>query len=256
MMVIVPRIAAVSYLNTTPFLYGVEHEGVFRADLSLSDPSACLAAFLAREADIALVPAAAVPSLPDAQIVTPYCIGSYGASRMALLVSLDPITDIRRIFLDDDSSTSAQLLAWLVQKHWKITPEYILTAPSDRLQQPQKGDAFLVTDDRVFAPEGAFPYVFDLSAEWKKATRLPFAFAVWVARKGADFELIEGLQRAFTFGLERSYEALLAYGFDSRIDETYGYLAQIDYIFDNQKQKALKKIWDSGIKIAPRANPG
>lgn len=35
------------------------------------------------------------------------------------------------------------------------------------------------------------------------------------------------------------------------------YLTQnIDYIFDNQKHKALQKFWDSGIKVTPRANPG
>ena len=36
-----------------------------------------------------------------------------------------------------------------------------------------------------------------------------------------------------------------------------GYLTQnIDYIFDNQKHKALQKFWNSGIKVSPRANPG
>ena len=29
-----------------------------------------------------------------------------------------------------------------------------------------------------------------------------------------------------------------------------------DYIFDNQKDKALKKFWNSGLKAVPRANPG
>ena len=41
MMVIVPRIAAVSYLNTIPFIYGIEHEGNLRAELLLSPPAVC-----------------------------------------------------------------------------------------------------------------------------------------------------------------------------------------------------------------------
>lgn len=41
MMVSVPSIAAVSYLNTIPFIYGIRHEGNFRADLLLSPPSEC-----------------------------------------------------------------------------------------------------------------------------------------------------------------------------------------------------------------------
>ena len=41
MMVIVPRIAAVSYLNTIPFIYGIGHEGNLRAELLLSPPAVC-----------------------------------------------------------------------------------------------------------------------------------------------------------------------------------------------------------------------
>ena len=33
-------------------------------------------------------------------------------------------------------------------------------------------------------------------------------------------------------------------------------LSGFDYIFDNQKHKALQQFWDSGLKVAPRANPG
>ena len=63
MMVIVPRIAAVSYLNTIPFIYGIGHEGNLRAELLLSPPAVCAKNFAEHKADIALVPAAAVPSL-------------------------------------------------------------------------------------------------------------------------------------------------------------------------------------------------
>ena len=63
MMVIVPRIAAVSYLNTIPFIYGIGHEGNLRAELLLSPPAVCAKNFAEHKADIALVPAAAVPSI-------------------------------------------------------------------------------------------------------------------------------------------------------------------------------------------------
>ena len=33
-------------------------------------------------------------------------------------------------------------------------------------------------------------------------------------------------------------------------------LSGFDYIFDNEKNQALQQFWDSGIKVAPRANPG
>lgn len=92
---------------------------------------------------------------------------------------------------------------------------------------------------------------------WKAAgAPLPFAFAVWVARAETDPDLVEQLQHALTYGLEHSYEAVLESDFASDGPAAYAVLSQFDYIFDNQKHQALLKFWDSGLKVAPRANPG
>ena len=77
-MVSVPSIAAVSYLNTIPFIYGIRHEGNFRADLLLSPPSECTKNYVEGRADLALLPAAAVPSLKSTDVITEYCIGAVG----------------------------------------------------------------------------------------------------------------------------------------------------------------------------------
>lgn len=186
MMVIVPRIATVSCLSTTPFIYGIRHEDNFRAELLLSsDPESVIQSFSDRRADIALVPAAAVPSLADARIVTEYCVGGVAPSHEALLASDDPY-----------------------------------------------------------------------AASWKPFGKLPCAFALWVARADVESETIEALNRALTFGLERGYEAILDSSFGADPISAYERLAHFDPIFDNQKDKALKKFWNSGQKIAPRANPG
>ena len=185
MMVIVPRIAVVSCLSTTPFIYGIRHEGNFRAELSLSDPENVIRSFSDRKADIALVPAAALPSLADARIVTEYCVGGLPAARGALLAGDDPLTEA-----------------------------------------------------------------------WKPYGKLPCAFALWVAHADVEPETVEALQHALTYGLERGYEAILSSPFAADSDSAYAGLAHFDYIFDNQKDKALKKFWNSGLKIAPRTNPG
>ena len=78
-----------------------------------------------------------------------------------------------------------------------------------------------------------------MAAEWQAATKLPFAFAVWVARKGTPYEVIESLQHALTFGLEHTYEAILEAGFDKKPYDAYEYLTRnIAYIFANQKRRA------------------
>lgn len=185
MMVTVPRIAVVSCLSTTPFIYGIQHEGNLRAELLLSTPSEALQRFIDREADIALIAASAYPTLKNARLVTEYCVGGVPASLSALLASDDPLLEA-----------------------------------------------------------------------WKPYGKLPMAFGLWVAHPEVEPEMIESLQYALTYGLERGYEAILESPYASEAGEAYEGLAHFDYIYDNQKDKALKKFWDSGVKVAPRSNPG
>lgn len=257
MMVSVPSIAAVSYLNTIPFIYGIRHEGNFRADLLLSPPSECTKNYVEGRADLALLPAAAVPSLKSTEVITEYCIGAVGPVRTVVLLSDGPVSEVRRVFLDPHSQTSVQLVGYLAAHRWKIAPEWYSLDDYEQLRHAQEGDAFLLIGDKVFDHEEKFRYKYDLAAEWQAATKLPFAFAVWVARKGTPYEVIESLQHALTFGLKHTYEAILEAGFDKKPYDAYEYLTRnIDYIFDNQKRRALQKFWDSGLKVSPRVNPG
>ena len=183
-MATVLRIAAVSYLDTIPFLYGIEHALEVRAELSLSDFPASIEEFRTRKADIALVPAHVVPSLDGARIVTDYCLG----------------------------------------------------APSPVLVEA------LAAEEAPLAPLLAAGH--------------PFAYAVWVARAETDPALVEALQHALTHGLEHTYEAVAAAGYADRPYDAYAYLTQADPLFDEQKSRALRKLWAAGLKTAPRANPG
>ncbi len=254
----VPRIAAVSYLNTIPFIYGIEHaDNPIGAELLLTPPAQCAQNFMEGKVDIALLPAAVVPQLTGYELLPDYCLGAVGPVRTVVVVSQQPIEACRRLFLDAHSRTSVQLCGWLAAHKWHITPEWYAMEDYRQLDHPDEGDAFLLIGDKVFDYEGRFPYLYDLASEWQQTTKLPFAFAVWVARKGTPYELTDALTDALTFGIEHTYEAVLHYGFDKKPYDAYDYLTRnIDYLFDHEKHKALQKFWDSGIKITPRVNPG
>ena len=255
-MVNIPRIAAVSYLNTIPFIYGIRHEGNLQAELLLAPPSGCYQNYVEGRADIALMPSAMVPTLKSTSIITDYCIGSSGKVRTVELFSNVPIQQVRRIFLDAHSRTSVQLAGYLAANHWHIEPEWYELVDYSQVAFAQKEDAFLLIGDKVFDHEGLFNYSYDLSEEWNKATRMPFAFAVWVARKGVPNEVTDELQRALTFGVEHTWEAIVEspyMGKDNGLT-AYEYLTRnIDFILDEEKHRALKKFWDSGIRIEPRS---
>ena len=256
-MVIIPSIAAVSYLNTIPFIYGIRHEGNLRANLLLAPPAECYANYAEGRADIALMPSAMVPTLKSTSIITDYCIGASGKVRTVELFSNVPIDKVRRVFLDAHSRTSVQLLGYLAANVWHISPEWYQIEDYTQIAYAEATDAFLLIGDKVFDHEDLFNYNYDLSEEWNKATGLPFAFAVWVARKGTSYEQIDALQRALTFGVESIWEAVVESGFDNKPYNAYEYLTQnIDFVFNAEKHAALQKFWDAGMKVTPRANPG
>lgn len=250
------KIIAVSYLNTIPFIYGLRHHANLGAELLLAPPATCYQKFLEGEADIALVPAAMVPSLPDAEIVTDYCIGATDRVRTVVVMSNTPIKQVKRIWLDSHSKTSVQLCGYLAKNLWNIEPEWVDMGDYSILDKAEEGDAFLLIGDKVFDNEGRFAHTYDLAEEWHKATKMPFAFAVWVARKGHSYEIHDTLQAAFTYGVEHIYEAILESDYADK-EYAYEYLTRnIDFLFDVQKHNALKKFWDFGLKIKPKVNPG
>ena len=100
------RIVAVSYLNTIPFIYGIEHAGIdLYADLLLSPPRGCASLLRDGGAEIALIPVAAVPSIPDIRIVTPFCIGASCSVRTVVLAADSSLDLLDTISLDSHSMT-------------------------------------------------------------------------------------------------------------------------------------------------------
>ncbi len=255
-MAIIPTITAVSYLNTIPFVYGLQHAGNLSANLLLAPPAECAKNFIEGKADIALLPAAVVPELKQTDIITDYCIGAVGAVRTVMVMSNIPIGSVKRIWLDAHSRTSVQLCGYLAQNKWHITPEWLHMADYSVIESARPDDAFLLIGDKVFGYEGKFKYCYDLALEWREITKLPFAFAVWVARKGVSFEITDQLQHALTFGVEHIWEAVSEsnyMGSDNGLI-AYEYLTRnIDFILDEEKHKALKKFWDAGLRIVPRS---
>lgn len=251
-------IAAVSYLNTIPFLYGIRHAADLRAELLLSPPSGCAEAFNSRQADIALIPVGALPGIADKDfdIVTSWCIGADGPVRTVVMTGNSPLKDIKRVWLDCHSETSVRLVRILAAKYWDIAPAWEHLEDYSLLDNPAPGDAFVLIGDKVFENEGRFKNTWDLAEEWQKRTKLPFVFAVWVARKSVPEETLAALEDALTLGVERIYEAILESPYADR-EYAYEYLTRnIDYFFDEQKRIALERFWDQGLKATLRINPG
>ena len=237
-------ISAVSYLNTIPLVYGIEHAGLLRAALSLSPPSDCAGAFDRGEASVALVPSAALLSLDNCRVVTPFCIGADGDVRTVVIMSDTPVGEIRRLFLDTHSLTSVALSGILCRELWHVSPERVGMDDLSQMDNAVGGDAFLLIGDKVFEHEGRFRFTYDLARAWRELTGLPFVFAVWVARKDVPQDFIDALEASLGYGVGHVREAIAA-SVHSLKPYAYEYLTKnIDYNFNGLKRRSLELFLD------------
>jgi len=120
------RVVAVSYLNTKPLLYGLLRSRIQPSlELDLAIPSECARRLLVGEADIALVPVAIIPELPEAHIISDYCIGADGAVATVCIYGTVPIEEMTSIYLDHHSRTSVMLTRLLLEEYWKLNPKLV-----------------------------------------------------------------------------------------------------------------------------------
>jgi len=104
------RISAVKYANTYPFIYGITETGFDRKVIITTDhPADCARKLIAGEADIGLIPVAALPQIKDYSIITDYCLGAYGKVRTVLLLSKCSFDMIKAVNLDYRSRSSVNL---------------------------------------------------------------------------------------------------------------------------------------------------
>lgn len=225
------RVSAVSYTNTKPFVYGLQNSGISdKIELSLDIPSECAAKLIEDKTDIGLIPVAALPLIPGAQIISDYCIGAYGAVNSVFIFSEKPIHDIKTFRPDSQSRTSNGLARVLFKHHWNIQPE----------MGEENADAFVEIGDRTFGKTTKYPFVYDLAAEWKKLTGLPFVFATWTANKALDPQFIKEFNESLKYGLLHTDAIINA--IEPRDDfDMHDYLTnKLNYNLDDQKRRALE----------------
>lgn len=196
------KISAVAYTNTKAFIYGLEHSDIInKIDLSLDIPSDCAAKVISGEVDMGLMPVAAIPLVPNANIVADYCIGSNGAVNSVFIFSDVPVQEIKTLRLDSHSRTSNNLAKVLLKFYWKQEVEFT-TDPN------VKTDAIVLIGDRTFGKKDDYAFAYDMGQEWKNFTGLPFMYAAWVANKEISQEFKAEFNAAMKLGLDHRQDVL------------------------------------------------
>jgi chorismate dehydratase len=201
------RVGRIPYINCYP-VYGAIDRGLVPINAELVDgvPTTLNHEMAAGTLDVSVI--SAVEYARDAKkylLLPDLSICSDGPVRSVVLFSKRPASELqgRRVLVSRSSMTSVALLELLFENVWDAKPAFI---PSNaelsdvaRFGEEEHdarlviGDAALHLWSRLRSPElypeggelARYRYAYDLGAEWKAWTDLPFVFAVWVAQRTA-----------------------------------------------------------------------
>ena len=173
-----------------------------------------------------------------------------------MLASADPLENVDTVYLDSHSLTSVRLVRLLAAKLWKREFRWRELDDFSVLDDPKPRTGYVIIGDKVFAREAAFRYRYDLAEQWRLLTGLPFVFAAWVARGGVPEVTVDSLTEALAYGTAHIDEAIRRYGYGDRPYARDYLTRNIDFVFDEQKRRAMELYWEEGLRIEPPINPG
>ncbi len=240
------KVSCVSYLNTKPFIHGLEKTGLLHdIDLILEMPSQTAKHLQNKDVRVGLVPVATIPAIPNARIITNFCIGAVGAVKTVSLYAQQPLETLTHILLDYQSRTSVQLVQMLCRQFWHL-PYIRFTPAQPGYEQMITGSTGgVIIGDRTidWAPKFAFEY--DLSQAWHQFTGLPFVFAAWVTTGNLPAGFESRLNESFKAGMEAIDEVAEKYQpmYSPNFDVKAYFSKYISYQLDEEKLKGLDLFW-------------
>lgn len=189
------RIAAIDFLNPAPLMWDFEHPPLSndlarRYRIDRMTPAECAEKLATGQADIGLVPIAALATSPGLRILPGCTIASKGRVRSLLLVhrAWQPLTDLQSVAADTASRTTIAYAHILFREWGNPGIEFLPMAADLDLMLERADAAILIGDPALLALEERFNRMVrtgeelvyrDLAAEWNVLTGLPFVSAVW-----------------------------------------------------------------------------
>jgi len=226
-----------------PLIWGVLHgEQQGKYELTFTTPAGCADAVRDGKADIGIIPSIEYQRIEGLRIVSSVSIAANFEVKSVLLLSNVPAENVRTVAADNSSRTSVALVRILLEKFYGRRVEMIPTDPEPE-GMLKRSDAALVIGDPALAYRGPAPHIYDLAAEWRKFTGLPFVFAFWASREDAALEKVgRDFRGSRDYGLAQMEEiaAQCASRYNMKPEDVKFYLTQnIDYNLAEEHQQGL-----------------
>ena len=238
------KVSVVQYLNSVPLVWGMLHgEQQGRHQLEFATPASCADAVRQRQADIGIIPCVEYHRMERMEILSGISIAAKNEVKSVLLLSKVPIEKIQSVSVDNTSRTSAALLRVLMRKFYSRWINIVPASPRPE-EMLKRADAALVIGDVALTCHSSALQVYDLAAEWRKFTGLPFVFALWVGpEEGRLGRYRQDFEDSRSYGL--AHVAEIAAEYAPKLNLTPAavktYLTEnIDYSLDEENRKGLR----------------
>ncbi|MCZ7648722.1 MAG: menaquinone biosynthesis protein [Planctomycetota bacterium] len=250
------RLGCVPYLNSKVLIWNLASRGTFAgADgnpvpytLILEPPSLLARRLAAGALDVALVSSVEFFRHPGYSLVPGLSVTGRGEMWSIQLFHRVPLARAKRIGLDPSSETTNALLRIVLRERLGLAPEYVALAPGENPRARADLDGFLLIGDPALAFQDPGYEACDLLKLWDALTGLPFVFAAWLVREGADLRGAERwLQAVRDEGLRRSDEVAAAWHAEAGIglERAKAYVARIvHYGLGPEEQAGLERFAD------------
>ncbi|MGH9869285.1 MAG: menaquinone biosynthetic enzyme MqnA/MqnD family protein [Candidatus Polarisedimenticolia bacterium] len=205
------RVASVSYLNSLPLTWGLQHgrqRGLF--ELQFHSPAECARLLQDGMVDLALIPSVEFERTLGLVAVPGTGVVSRREVRSVLLLTRTDPRDIRSLAVDFNSRTSVALTCILLARRYGARPQ-LHPMPPDPGPMLEACDAALLIGDPALRasvsaeqqPAAGGPRTIDLAREWNEMTGLPFVFAFWACRPVLDVPAVrEILEMSLAEGIK------------------------------------------------------
>jgi len=243
------KLSLVSYLNTKPFLFGIQNFQKIGnlIDISLDVPSICASKVINNEVDAGIIPTAVLKDNPQLNVFSNYCLGANSEVQTVLLLSNSELKNIDKIYLDSDSKTSVNLVKILAKHFWKINPKWIENHKVSDVNL-ESNSGIVAIGDKAFEVRKNYKFSYDLAQEWFNFTKKPFVFAVWASNKKLSNQFIDVFNEALQFGInniDAVVEQVKADYPHLKSSEIKHYLTQnMEYNFSSEKKESLELFLD------------
>jgi len=217
-----------------------EQQGKF--ELSFATPAGCADAVREGRAQVGTIPSIEYQLIDGVEIVSGICIASKERVQSVLLASKLPIEDVATVAVDHSSRASVALLRILMRQINTRQVSFLPYPPSPPAMLA-RADAALLIGDTALTYDRQAPLVYDLAAEWRKLTGLPFVFALWVGCGDASLARVRAeLERSRDYGLSHIDQIAAEYAprLNMTPESVRAYLSDnIDYSLDQENLQGL-----------------